>query len=72
MKTKSKQWIEAAKILSRDITAQIKCPECNEGVLVVKDEEIKEWNKVDRYLLCSKCGKWNVITMDKPITDEVD
>ena len=62
----SDKWLEAVKILSKDLTAKIKCPECNKGILIVKDEEIIEWNKIDRYLICDNCGKWNVITMNNP------
>ena len=60
----SYKWLEAAKILSNDVSAKIKCPECNQGILIVKDEEMIEWNKIDRYLICDNCGKWNVITMN--------
>jgi hypothetical protein len=62
----SKRWLEAAKVLSKDVTAKISCPECSKGVLLVKDEEIDDWNKIDRYLICNNCGRWEVITMNRP------
>ena len=61
-----KRWREAANILAADPTAKVKCPECNNGYLKVKDEIIKQWNKLDRYMRCDNCGKWNVMTMDIP------
>jgi len=57
------QWIEAAKILEKNATAKVKCPECNTGELMVKDEFAPGKNKLDRYLICNHCGNWNVITM---------
>ena len=69
MTTKSIKWIEAAKALIQDKTAKVECPDCMNGVLSIKDEVIKEWNKIDRYLICNNCGKWNVITMDKATAD---
>lgn len=62
----SKKWAEAAKILAKDTSAMVKCPECGIGNLKVKDELIEKWNKLDRYLTCDNCGKWNVLTMEIP------
>ncbi len=69
MNTISKKWIEAARALIQDKTAKVICPECMNGILIIKDEEIKEWDKIDRYLICNNCGKWNVITMSKGSAD---
>ncbi len=69
MHSRSKKWIEAARALTQDKTARVECPECMNGFLFIKDEEIKEWNKIDRYLICSNCGSWNVLTMDKGSSD---
>jgi len=59
-------WIEAAKILAKNPKAKFKCPECNVGELMIKDEIMIDKNKMDRYLNCNHCGKWNVITMPIP------
>lgn len=61
----SRRWLEAAKILIKNSTVKIACPECNKGALMVKDEEFGK-TQIDRYLICNNCGKWNVITMSKP------
>ena len=57
------RWIEAAKKLISNPDAIVKCPECHQGTLKVIDEPIPDWNKIDKYLICDVCGKYNVITM---------
>lgn len=64
MNEKRKKWLEAAKTLSVNKTANVNCPECQIGFLSVKDVLVKESNQVDRYLVCDNCGKWNVITSE--------
>jgi hypothetical protein len=64
MKKSSREWIDAAKIMRKDINAVITCPECREGHLKVKDELITGTNQVDRYMVCDTCGKWNVMTFE--------
>lgn len=66
MEEKRRKWINAAKELSENGKALVLCPECEKGILRVKDEPIKEWQKVDRYLICDVCSKWNVITINVP------
>lgn len=63
MTSKTKRWIEAAKILTRNPDEKVLCPECAEEFLLVKDEPIDQ-TRFDRYLICPKCGKWNVITIN--------
>jgi uncharacterized protein YbaR (Trm112 family) len=63
MEKETKQWIDAGLILQRDPLAIVACPSCENGKLIVKDEAIKGTNKIDRYLICDNCGKWNVITI---------
>lgn len=65
MNETSQKWLEAAKILIKDPTVKITCPECNKGTLIVKDEEFSE-TQIDRYLICDNCGRSEVITMSKP------
>lgn len=70
MKSSTKRWLEAGYILQNDPNAIITCPECNVGKLIVKDEPIDNSStRIDRYLICDTCGKWNVITMQKPILE---
>ncbi len=61
----SKSWIEAAKMLCANTHAIVSCPECKIGILKVKDEPIKAWNKVDRYVYCDTCGKFNTLLISK-------
>lgn len=63
-----KKWIAAAKAFEDDPNAKVKCPECSIGELFIKDEIALEHRKLDRYLICNYCGKWNVIS--KPIFDD--
>lgn len=65
-KGKNKKWIDAVVVLEKNPQAEIVCPECQNGILQIKDEPIKVWKKIDRYLICSSCGKWNVATMNDP------
>jgi uncharacterized protein with PIN domain len=60
----SRLWIEAANILFDNPQEIVSCPECKVGKLKVTDEPIE--NKIDRYMICDKCGKYNVLTMSKP------
>ena len=59
-------WLDAAKVLAINPEAIVSCPECRIGKLKVKDEPIEQWNKIDRYLYCDACGRWNVLTMSNP------
>lgn len=63
---KSRKWIEAAKQLEINPKLKLKCPECDQGYLIVRDELIESWKKLDRYMVCDTCGKWNVMTMEIP------
>jgi len=66
MKDKTHKWIDAANILRHNINAKVICPECGIGNLTVKDELIKNWpSKIDRYIICNYCGKYNILTMNK-------
>lgn len=63
MTEQTKKWIEAAKILAENPNEKVTCPECAKGNLIVKDEVAEALNKMDSYLICNNCGKWNVISM---------
>lgn len=65
--TAAKKWVEAAKILARDPSAVVQCPERADGVLTVRDEVSKENPAMmERYLVCGSCGARNVIRMRVP------
>ena len=67
MDDKKRKWINAANILRENVHAKIKCPECGVGYLYVKDELIPGWeNKIDRFMICNHCSKYNIMTMEKP------
>lgn len=68
----SYKWLEAAKVLGKDANQKIIFPECGISHLIVKDELIPNWNKIDRYLICDNCGKWNVMTMSIPENYPID
>jgi len=65
MDVKLERWIEAAKKLVNNPNAKVSCPECNTGTLAVIDEPFGT-EKIDRYLVCGTCGKYEVLTMNKP------
>ena len=57
------KWINAGITLSKNKTATVACPECEDGTLIVKDVPITGIpNKAERYISCNKCGKWNVLS----------
>lgn len=58
----SQKWIAAGIILGKDPLAVVTCPECEKGILIVKDERIGGLTDVDRYLICNNCGKYAVIS----------
>lgn len=60
------KWIEAAKIFSENLNAEFPCPECEHGFLrAIRDEELWD-NKIDRWIACDKCGRYNTMLMEKP------
>ncbi len=62
----TKKWIEAGRILSANKHTIVKCPVCNIGILVVKDEPIPNHDGwFDRYLICDNCANSNVLSMSK-------
>jgi Zn finger protein HypA/HybF involved in hydrogenase expression len=62
MEPERQEWINAAKKLIENKNEQVLCPSCSKSFLLVKDEPIYQWKKIDRYLICELCGKHNVIT----------
>ena len=64
--SESLKWIEAAKVLSVDPMAVIRCPSKDDEKLVVFD--IEHGSKISRYLVCPKCKSYNVILLIKEPT----
>ena len=62
----SRLWLEAAIKLAEEPSATINCPKCKIRFLKVKDEPIELWGKVDRYIYCDNCKRYEVITMSDP------
>jgi hypothetical protein len=64
MRTTSKKWIEAARILTADPSAIVRCPENDDGILIVTDVvSVVDPNIIERHLICDKCRERNVIRM---------
>lgn len=62
MKESTRKWVNAGIAIGKDKTAVVACPQCDEGILLVKDEPIKERpGKAERWMICNKCGAWNTI-----------
>jgi len=64
MKESSREWLEAAKAFAENKNAKILCPECKKGYLFIKDEKFDKSSKVDRYIICNNCKRWNVLTFN--------
>jgi len=62
MNEKWKRWMEVVRVLSDTPKAEIRCPECKEGMLKVKDELIRNSDKLERYIICNSCGAYTVVT----------
>ena len=50
------KWIEAGKVLAEDPIRVVRCPERDDGVLLVHDEVISDGSGMERYLVCETCG----------------
>jgi len=62
-----RKWIAAARVLSVDPTAPVRCPERDDGTLTVRDEVSRaDPSVMERYLVCPTCGARNVIRMPAP------
>jgi hypothetical protein len=63
----ARRWIEAAKRLAEDPTAVVRCPERDDGVLLVRDVRTTvDPTRGERYLVCETCGAQNVMLMRMP------
>jgi len=66
MKEESRRWIEAAKVLASDPSQIVRCPDRDDGVLIVEDVVSSDPTRMERYLRCETCGAWNVMRMRVP------
>jgi hypothetical protein len=66
VKESTRKWIEAAIIFSSDSSASILCPECHIGHLSVSKDEPVWGDKIDRWIVCDHCGKYNTLLMENP------
>jgi hypothetical protein len=61
------KWIAAATVLAADPLAVVRCPERDDGILVVHDKlSPDEQRVVERFIECDKCGARSSIRMAPP------
>jgi len=61
---KSRKWVEAGKILSKDPYAQVKCPTCEQDILVVQDvRNERNLDEFERIIQCPICIAYNALRM---------
>ena len=65
----TRKWVDASVKFEKNKNEQISCPSCSKSLLIIKDEPIAKWKKIDRYLICESCGQYNVITGNFPDSD---
>jgi transposase-like protein len=66
MNGRMKQWLEAAKILAVDPTAQIVCPKCGEANLLVTDIPYRgDASRWERHIQCPACHTTGSVLMRK-------
>jgi hypothetical protein len=58
-----KKWVEAGKTLAVDPSAVVRCPERDDGILLVHDEVISGGEMMERYMVCETCGARNILLM---------
>ena len=57
-----RKWIAAAKKLSKNPGAKVRCPNCSSEDLVTEDVVYKNGTYIDRYLICRACGARGCVT----------
>src|SRR5258706_3821984 len=58
----SEDWIEAARVLGKNPSAQLPCPKCGLAFLQVQDVPLPN-EHIDRWLKCPKCDAYGKIYM---------
>jgi hypothetical protein len=67
MSERLRRWVEAIKILAVDPTVKVLCPENLDEYLDVFDVPFsQDSDLIERYLVCPKCGTYNVARMHRP------
>jgi hypothetical protein len=60
----AKKWIAAGSVLASDPSATVRCPERDDGVLLVRDVLATDGLHVtERFLVCATCGACSSIRM---------
>jgi hypothetical protein len=63
----TERWIEAGKVLAKDPSARVRCPERDDGMLTVHDSVlVGDQTMMERRLVCDQCGAQSVIRMPVP------
>jgi len=66
-KAKVEKWTAAAKILGVDPSQIVRCPERDDGVLVVHDVVFeRDPTMMERWLICDTCHAGNAMRMPTP------
>jgi hypothetical protein len=60
----AKKWIAAGSLLAADPLATVRCPERDDGVLLVRDKLAPDGlHVIERFIVCETCGASNAIRM---------
>jgi Zn finger protein HypA/HybF involved in hydrogenase expression len=62
-----KQWIEAAKLLGKEPTAAVRCPECGKANLKVEDI-LQDSKRIERRMHCPCCHAENFLLFSSDST----
>jgi len=62
MTDQGKKWIKTLKQFELNHDAKVSCPECNNGFLKLQTVLWEKDRKIDWYLICDSCKKYNVAT----------
>jgi hypothetical protein len=55
---RAKKWMEAGAILAVDKTAIVRCPERDDGILVVRDQLSADGREIaERFIVCNPCAR---------------
>lgn len=63
------KWLDAVESFRIDIHSVIKCPHCEKENLRIKDVAFNEnqiTNGGERFIECSKCGKFEIVLYRNP------
>jgi phage FluMu protein Com len=67
MDGETQRWIEAGKAIAADPNARVKCPRCEDDLLVVQDvSNPRAPDELERIMKCPKCGAMNVLRLRRP------